>query len=362
MTTSCPTTSSESTTSPSTDVSPPAGCTTHQSSSLSSDTPSSGTSEPASPVLTNTRTIATSAANSSGGTTSQPTGNFSNVTSSLGSTASSAPRSSVSLTRPTPATETTLTSATSSHNVSSTITSATNLPSPVFVRPSSDSVYGTTEASSSSTYSTSTNTSTIQSSTFGRANGGGSRANTRSPNGAVAGGVIGGLVLLLIAACAIILLRRRARARRTAPSAEFIDIMRNGGLETRFGAESSGGALSPIKHDHGSTTPGLDYYSDAVGSTGGLDSTSERLTSPLARQSSLESNEPPPAFSPGSYKDPVLEKVHTAAEMREYYLRRESLASMAGAEPLGLDGHESEGGHGHEHTMDSEKATYAWAM
>ncbi|KAI0664941.1 hypothetical protein C8Q70DRAFT_1049133 [Cubamyces menziesii] len=186
----------------------------------------------------------------------------------------------------------------------------------------------------------------------------GSHTSGKNDTGAIVGGVIAGLILLLTIYAAI-LLRRRKRARRTAPSAEFMDIVRHGRLG--FGAGGSG-ALSPVKRDDGALTPSSDYYSVAVGSTGGLDLASEHPLHPLARQSTLESDELPPAFTPGSYKDPVLENVHAAAEMREYYLRRESLVSMAGAGPLGLDGHESQGDHGHEHTMELEKATYAWAI
>ena len=110
--------------------------------------------------------------------------------------------------------------------------------------------------------------------------------------------------------------------------------MRHGGVL------GSGGALSPVKQDGRSTTPGLYYYGDAPGLTGVAagESTSEHRVDALARHSSLASDERPPAFTPGAYRDPVLEKVHAAAMMREQYFRRESLATMALVEEAaGLD-------------------------
>ena len=46
--------------------------------------------------------------------------------------------------------------------------------------------------------------------------------------------------------------------------------------------------------------------------------TKDRLI-PLARQSSIEDDERPPAFTPGSYSDPIIEKVHASAAMRDQY-------------------------------------------
>lgn len=78
--------------------------------------------------------------------------------------------------------------------------------------------------------------------------------------------------------------------------------------------------------------------------------------------------ERPPAFIPAAYGDPVLEKVHAAAAMREQYQRRDSYAvAQAGANKEGL-GH-SEVGHddestevGTEEDYGYEKAGYTWAM
>ncbi|KAI0646923.1 hypothetical protein C8Q79DRAFT_1009081 [Trametes meyenii] len=111
--------------------------------------------------------------------------------------------------------------------------------------------------------------------------------------GAIVGGVIGGLAFLLLAACAFVIVRRRLRARRTAPSAEFMDMARGTTPAGMMGFDSV-------------TTPLADR------------------SVPLARQSSLEEADLPPAFTPGSYTDPVYEKVQAAAALREHYQRRAS--------------------------------------
>ncbi|KAI0670511.1 hypothetical protein C8Q78DRAFT_1079470 [Trametes maxima] len=124
----------------------------------------------------------------------------------------------------------------------------------------------------------------------------GGRFNT----GAIVGGVIGGLAFLLLAACAFIIVRRRLRARRTAPSAEFMDLARG---TTPAGA---------MRFD-GATTPLADY------------------SVPLTRESSLgdadADADPPPAFTPGSYADPVYEKVLASAALREHYDKRASYSA-----------------------------------
>ncbi|KAH9901256.1 hypothetical protein C8Q73DRAFT_677221 [Cubamyces lactineus] len=189
-----------------------------------------------------------------------------------------------------------------------------------------------------------------------RGNDGG--ASGKSHTGAIVGGVIGGLALVLFVAFATILLRRRRRARHTAPSAEFLDIMRQGG------GLGQGGALSPVKQDGRPTTPGLHYYSDEAEMIGGDGLTNQDWTHPLARQSSLESDERPPAFTPGAFRDPVLEKARTAAAMREHYLRRESLSTVAGAGAARVvDGSGAESGHGwHVRAGSTEAAGHVWAM
>ncbi|KAJ8453432.1 hypothetical protein ONZ51_g13599 [Trametes cubensis] len=140
------------------------------------------------------------------------------------------------------------------------------------------------------------------------------------------------------------------RARHTAPSAEFMNmgiLKRRGGPRTWYGVGCPGGITSPFKREGGTTMPGL-----------------ERPTNPLASRSSLESDESPTAYTPGSYTDSVLEKVHAAGKMREYHFRLASLqlGTTTGASEtglMGLDGHESEGGHQHGYMMDPEKAEYA---
>ncbi|KAI0336396.1 hypothetical protein GY45DRAFT_1315752 [Cubamyces sp. BRFM 1775] len=191
--------------------------------------------------------------------------------------------------------------------------------------------------------------------TGGRSNDGRTRGS--SPTGPIVGAVIGGIALAFLVACiAIFLLRRRKRARHTAPSAEFMDIMRHGGVL------GPGGALSPTKQDGRTTTPGHHYYSNAAEAMGG-DASSEGLMHPLDRKSSLESDERPPAFTPGAYRDPVLEKVRTAAAMREHYLRRESLSAMARDDAARLDRRGSESDHGWQmHEASAEETEYAWAM
>ncbi|KAL1947702.1 hypothetical protein VTO73DRAFT_13426 [Trametes versicolor] len=169
--------------------------------------------------------------------------------------------------------------------------------------------------------------------------------NSSNPNkhhdhtGAIVGGVIGGLAFLLLTTVATILLYRRMRARRTAPSAEFIDFAR--------GTTPGPG---PVRME-GTTTPSGD-----------------RLL-PLARQGSLDDTDDcPPAFTPGVYGDPVLEKVQAAAAMREQYQRRESYPAAQAdyKEPLEHSelGHEDESmevgteeGYGFG---GDEKAGYAW--
>ncbi|OSD01646.1 hypothetical protein PYCCODRAFT_1425857 [Trametes coccinea BRFM310] len=154
-------------------------------------------------------------------------------------------------------------------------------------------------------------------------------ASNNNHAGAIVGGVIGGLALILIALAAAVLIRRHRRAMRTAPSAEFMDIARRGGLK---------GSPSP-----GPATVHLDSSMSPTG---------DRLI-PLARQSSLEDDERPPAFTSGSYSDPVFEKVQAAAEMREQYRQRESYTAAlrldtgggAGSVTHGSD--EKSGGYGY---------------
>ncbi|KAJ8469650.1 hypothetical protein ONZ51_g8839 [Trametes cubensis] len=178
-------------------------------------------------------------------------------------------------------------------------------------------------------------------------------SDSRTNTGAIAGGIVGALAIVLLILCAAIFLRRRMRARHTAPSAEFMNmgiLKRRGGPRTWYGVGCPGGITSPFKREGGTTMPGL-----------------ERPTNPLASRSSLESDESPTAYTPRSYTDSVLEKAHAAGKMREYHFRLASLqlATATGASEtglMGLDGHESEGGHQHGYMMDPEKAEYASAI
>ncbi|TBU65980.1 hypothetical protein BD310DRAFT_837388 [Dichomitus squalens] len=117
-------------------------------------------------------------------------------------------------------------------------------------------------------------------------------ASQSSPNaGAIAGGVIGGLLLIALLGALVFFIRRRRRMARIPPSAEFMYMTRGGagGPEPAFVSFDPDGSATPAK------------------------------LAPLARQSSIEDDERPPAFTPGSYSDPILEKVHASAAMRDQY-------------------------------------------
>lgn len=105
------------------------------------------------------------------------------------------------------------------------------------------------------------------------------------------GGVIGALLfLVLVAAAVMYFLRRRQRAARPAPSAEFLHMARGGADSPVFVAK--GGYADEMAH-----TPTDAYFVS------------------LARQSSIEDGEAPPPFTPGNFRDPVLEKVNESASM-----------------------------------------------
>ncbi|KAH9951298.1 hypothetical protein B0H21DRAFT_276076 [Amylocystis lapponica] len=119
----------------------------------------------------------------------------------------------------------------------------------------------------------------------------GSLASTSHHNhaGAITGGVIGGVLglLLLIGLAFCIRRRMRTRTRRLAPSAEFMAA-----------------TARPV-------------------------STAE-VRPPLARQMSIEGvEEAPPPFTPGTYSDPVFEKVRAAAVQRESYQRYSSVGEKS---------------------------------
>lgn len=125
----------------------------------------------------------------------------------------------------------------------------------------------------------------------------------RDHTGAIVGGVIGGLAFFLLVTICAMLLRRRRRAQRTAPSAEFMGIVRG---------TTPGPAPTPaFARVEGSATPSGDRL----------------LPLPLADDGhGHDDEEHPPLFTPGAYVDPVFEKVRAAAAMREEYEGRSSTA------------------------------------
>ncbi|KAI0752341.1 hypothetical protein C8Q80DRAFT_442865 [Daedaleopsis nitida] len=121
-------------------------------------------------------------------------------------------------------------------------------------------------------------------------------ASSESHAGAIAGGVIGALLsLALLAAALLFFLRRRARKQRPAPSAEFLSIARGGGSASPvFAAKGDRWEMGTPTNTH--------FVTLGQGPPG-----------------SVEDDELPPAFTPGHYRDPVLEKVQESAEMRQWY-------------------------------------------
>ncbi|KAI0708258.1 hypothetical protein C8Q76DRAFT_695708 [Earliella scabrosa] len=112
---------------------------------------------------------------------------------------------------------------------------------------------------------------------------------TKSSLGAIVGGVVGGLAFIILAAATFaFIMRRRRRAAGPAPSAEFMHMARSTDSPA-YGAK--GGMMAPTQ-------------------------TGEHFVS-LARQRTVEDYEPPPAFTPGGYRDRVLEKVQESAAMRD---------------------------------------------
>ncbi|KAL1947704.1 hypothetical protein VTO73DRAFT_13428 [Trametes versicolor] len=169
--------------------------------------------------------------------------------------------------------------------------------------------------------------------------------------GAIVGGVIGSLAFLLLATVATILLRRRMRARHTAPSAEFMGLARG-------------------------TTPGPGGLG-IVRTTGTMTPSGDRLLS-LARQKSPgdddddddDDDDRPPAFTPGAYADPVLEKVQVAAAMREQFKPRDSYYGgtqtddREGTSDMGHEGESTQVGTEEDYGSggDEKSGYYTWAM
>lgn len=190
------------------------------------------------------------------------------------------------------ATQTTTTTTTASDTDTSLTTSTSPTPVPPIPTDTTTSVPLST--------STDANAANVASSTPLPSPDPSNASSSHSPHtGAIVGGVLGALALLLLASLAFLLLRRRRRASHTPPSAEFMHFAR--------------GAASPAFVSDGTTTP-----SNMMTKAGDL--------LPLARYPSLEQpyEDLPPAFTPGLYRDPVFEKVHEAAAMREQFAARDA--------------------------------------
>ncbi|KAI0664938.1 hypothetical protein C8Q70DRAFT_940807 [Cubamyces menziesii] len=288
------------------------------------------------PDLTSSRTSPPSETSSCGNCSSgSSTGASESMTLSMGTSPPDLPASDTSTGKGASATDTTSTTS-SGQRLHSATASEGSEPTPLLGTPAP--THGLTLSTPSPGFN-------------GPSIGSDGRANRHNSTGSIVGGVIGGLALVLLIAFATILLRRRIRARHTAPSAEFVGVMRHGGIL------GSGNVLSPVKQDGRAATPGNHYHDYAAEMIDRSASTSEDWTHPLVRQSSFESDERPPAFTPGAYRDPVLEKVRTAAAMREHYLRRESLSTMAGTGAVQVEGRGSEPESSHVHDKRAKKSS-----
>ncbi|CDO70770.1 hypothetical protein BN946_scf184798.g85 [Trametes cinnabarina] len=174
---------------------------------------------------------------------------------------------------------------------------------------------------------------------------GGSRRNNAD---AIAGGLLGGLVFLIIVLTALVILRGRLRARRTAPSAQFMHIARRG--DAGAGAPSKGGGTPEWFHAdrlNGAATPVHDQLLSHA-----------HLTE--SAESSSEGHPPPPGRDDRYYvypTDPVLQKAREAAGTWELYRRRSE--SFATAHELSLHEDESEG---HTGSAEDEKGGCAFAL
>ncbi|KAI9064294.1 hypothetical protein FKP32DRAFT_620056 [Trametes sanguinea] len=165
-------------------------------------------------------------------------------------------------------------------------------------------------------------------------------AHTRSDTGAIAGGVAGGVVFVALVLAGLLVLRRWLRARRTAPSAEFMHVVHRGGFGGG-GGEGSTPIMTAMRLDE-STTP-----SEATG----------RL-SPFPYQRSFESHESstPPAMA-AMYREAGSEKVYPVAEdMHQQCRPHGSYASSLRSDDQG-DGTRSDG-----HSYAEEKPESAFGL
>ena len=111
------------------------------------------------------------------------------------------------------------------------------------------------------------------------------------------GGVLGGVALVVLAVLAFLFIRRRRRRSRAAdvaPSAEFMRMAREG-------------------------TPSFVAFHDSSGGDSVDFSGTPRSHTPLVHQGLLDAHEHPPPFTPGSYTDPVYEKVQESESLHAWY-------------------------------------------
>ncbi|OSD01645.1 hypothetical protein PYCCODRAFT_501225 [Trametes coccinea BRFM310] len=169
-------------------------------------------------------------------------------------------------------------------------------------------------------------------------------ARHRNNPGAIAGGVVGGVILLVLLLAGLLLLWRWIRARRTAPSAEFMHVVHRGGF-SGFGGEGSTPFMRAMRLDE-STTP-----SETTG----------RL-SPLPYHRSLEGHEPMSPFMPGTsrYCDRDSEEAHSVTEVvhEQYHRPHASYASSLRSDDHG----DSKRTHSDGHSSAEEKPESAFGL
>ena len=146
-----------------------------------------------------------------------------------------------------------------------------------------------------------------------------SASRRSSKTGAIVGGVVGGLAFIILAGLLLLfrkrLMRRirRLRSARVAPSSEFLDP------SSRFYRDKSPNHF--LAHRHGPPMSALSETSH------------QSVVTPV-------DNDLPPPFTPGAFRDPIIEKINTAAAQRDSYVR--SLGS-----PDETRSHSSHSGRGH---------------
>ncbi|GJE86940.1 hypothetical protein PsYK624_030230 [Phanerochaete sordida] len=148
-------------------------------------------------------------------------------------------------------------------------------------------------------------------------------ARNKTNAGAIAGGVIGGVIFLLLLLLLVFFRKslvqrlQHARRKRTAPSAEFVNV-------------------SPQLYSSQSRLTGLSPTPGAAGHYRGNSTFSARDLQGMA-ESPVDDENPPP-FTPGAFKDPVIEKVASSARQHEMYLQAHR------SSPPSQDDHSNEDG------------------